>query len=110
MARRAMRWCRWAPTPTRRDHGFTCTSSLYLVRQFSDELAHDLPERDEQLAQLVCDIVFPAASPRVLRLHELWSQDHRSHAAFIDAVESDPAFQHLMNAEPISSRDYWEEA
>ena len=83
---------------------------LYLVRQFSDELAHDLPERDEQLAHLVCEIVFPASSPRALRLRELWSQDYRSHAAFIDAVESDPAFQRLMNAEPISSRVYWEEA
>ena len=57
----------------------------------------------------VCEIVFPASSPRALRLRELWSQDYCSHAAFIDAVESDPAFQRLMNAEPISSRVYWEE-
>lgn len=58
----------------------------------------------------VCEIVFPASSQRALRLRELWSQDYRSHAAFIDAVESDPAFQRLINAEPISSRVYWEEA
>jgi hypothetical protein len=83
---------------------------LYFVRQFSDELAHELPERDEQLAHLVCDIVFPAASPRAMRYHELWSQDFRSHSAFIDAVERDSAFQKLMNAEPVSSRVFWEEA
>ena len=82
---------------------------LYLVRQFSDELAHDLPECDEQLAHLVCDLIFPAASPRAIRFHELWSQDFPSHAAFIDAVESDPVFQSLMNTEPTSSRIYWEE-
>lgn len=82
---------------------------LYLVRQFSDELAHDLPERDEQLAHLVCDLVFPAASPRAIRFHELWSQDFRSHSAFIDAVETDPVFQSLMNTEPTSSRIFWED-
>jgi hypothetical protein len=82
---------------------------LYLVRQFSDELAHDLPERDEQVAHLVCDLVFPAASPRAVRFHELWSQDFRSHSAFIDAVESDSAFQKLMNAEPVASTIFWEE-
>ena len=82
---------------------------LYLVRQFSDELAHDLPECDEQLAHLVCDLVFPAASPRAIHFHELWSQDFHSHAAFIDAVESDPVFQSLMNTEPTSSKIYWEE-
>lgn len=83
---------------------------LYFVRQFSDELAHDLPERDRQIAHLVCDLVFRAASPRDMGLHELWSQDYYSHSAFIDAVESDPDFQALMNAEPISSRIFWEEA
>jgi hypothetical protein len=82
---------------------------LYLVRQFSDELAHDFPESDRQLAHLVCDLVFPAASPREMRFRELWSQDYRSHSAFIDAVEGDPAFQSLMNAEPISSTIFWEE-
>jgi hypothetical protein len=45
-----------------------------------------------------------------MRFHELWSQDYHSHSAFIDAVESDPAFQTLMNAEPILSRIFWEEA
>jgi hypothetical protein len=83
---------------------------LSLVLQCSDEQAHDLPERDERLAHLVCDIVLPAASPRALRLRGLWSQDYRSHAAFIDAVESDPAFQRWMHAEPISSRVYGEDA
>lgn len=82
---------------------------LYLVRQFSDELAHDLPEHDEQIAHLVCDLAFPAASTRIKQVHEIWSQDYRSHAAFVDAVESDTVFQALMNAEPISSRIYWEE-
>jgi hypothetical protein len=83
---------------------------LYFVRQFSDELAHDFPESDRQLAHLVCDLVFPAASPCDMRLHELWSQDYHSRSAFMDAVESDPEFQALMNAEPISSRVLWEEA
>lgn len=83
---------------------------LYLVRQFSDELAHYLPERDEQLAHLVCDIAFPAPSPRVLKLVEFWSQDYTSHACFIDAVESNSTFQALMNSEPVSSRVYWEYA
>ena len=82
---------------------------LYLVRQFSDELAHDLPEHDEQLAHLVCDLAFPASSPRDIRFHELWSQDSHSHSAFIDAVETDPVFQSLMNTEPTSSRIFWEE-
>jgi hypothetical protein len=82
---------------------------LYFVRQFSDELAHDLPERDKQFAHLVCDLAFTAASPRDMRFRELWSQDYLSHSAFIDAVESDPAFQKLMNAEPISSAIFWEE-
>jgi hypothetical protein len=44
-----------------------------------------------------------------MRFRELWSQDYLSHSAFIDAVESDPAFQKLMNAEPISSAIFWEE-
>lgn len=83
---------------------------LYLVRQFSDELAHDYPERDAQLAHLVCDLVFPAASPRDMQLRELWSQDFYSYPAFIDAVESDPSFQRLMNTEPISSSVFWEGA
>lgn len=82
---------------------------LYLVRQFSDELAHDLPEHDEQIAHLVCDLIFPVASARITDELELWSQDYRSHAAFVDAVESDFIFQLLMNAEPTSSRVYWEE-
>ena len=74
-----------------------------------DELAHDFPESDRQLAHLVCDLVFPAASPREMRFRELWSQDYHSHSAFIDAVEGEPAFQALMNAEPISSAIFWEE-
>lgn len=82
---------------------------LYMVRQFSDELAHDLPEHDEQVAHLVCDLSFPAECTRVARVRELWSQDFPSHAAFIDAVETDSVFQSLMNAEPISSRVFWEE-
>ena len=82
---------------------------LYLVRQFSDELAHDLPEHDEQFAHLVCDLAFRAECAHVARVRELWSQDYDSRAAFIDAVESDTAFQALMNAEPISSRIYWEQ-
>lgn len=83
---------------------------LYLVRQFSDELAHDLPEHDEQYGHLVCDLAFPAGCTHIDHVHELWSQDFRTQTAFIDAVETDSVFQALMNAEPISSRVYWEES
>ena len=62
-----------------------------------------------QIAHLVCDLAFPVGCVRIARVRELWSQDFHSHASFIDAVETDPAFQALMNAEPISSRVYWEE-
>jgi hypothetical protein len=83
---------------------------LYLVRQFSNELAHDLPEHDKQIARIVCDLAFPTACARIEQVHEIWSQDYRSRAAFVDAVEGDTVFQRLMNAEPVSSRIYWEES
>jgi hypothetical protein len=81
---------------------------LYFVRQFSDELAHDVPERDEQFAHLICELIFRAESAPITQL-EIWSQDCASLASFVDRVEGDPTFQALMNARPAASEIYWEE-
>ena len=79
---------------------------LYFVREFSDPTA----EGAEPLGQLGCDLAF---APEVLGHApsvEFWTQDAATFDEFVDRVERAEGFQALMNAQPVESSVFREEA
>jgi hypothetical protein len=79
---------------------------LYFMREFSDPTA----EGTEPLGQLVCEFVYPVGVLAKTSAGDFWTQDVRTLSEFIDQVEGAEGFQALMNARPIDSSVFLQEA
>jgi hypothetical protein len=79
---------------------------LYLVREFSDPTAAGA----EPIGQLGCDLAFAPEALGNAPRGEFWTQDADALAEFVDRVESAPGFQALMNARPVETSLFREEA
>ena len=79
---------------------------LYLVREFSDPTA----DGAEPIGHLGCDLAFTPEALGNAPRGEFWTQDANAFADFVDQVESAPGFQALMNARPVETELFREEA
>ena len=81
------------------------TTSLVFLRQ----AVEITPEGLEPAGGVVCEFDFDADA-RITSDWEAWSFDTSSFERFVDLVEGNPDFQHLVVQKPLSSRVYWREA
>jgi hypothetical protein len=79
---------------------------LYIVREFSDPTG----DGAEPISHLVCDLAFESEALRDAPPGEFWTQDASAFAEFVDRVESAAGFQALMNARPVETALFREEA
>ncbi len=80
--------------------------ALFFSREFSE--AGD--DGADPVCHVGCEFVFPADALARAGDADFWTQDYGSLEQFIDAVESAEGFQRLVNAEPLASSVFRQEA